>query len=144
MHTFYESVSVLKERRGVTSIESEEAAAFSHFRNRRWKRVSLTAVAGVGGGERERTTASWLASALYCTHPVAYPGEGDSGCLSTPINLLLNAASGLRNSVCCTVIVSTPRSPRVKFTLRGSWQGGISQDLLQLLPRLGQKRSHIV
>ena len=78
MHTLYESVSVLEERRGVTSIESKEAVVSSLFRNRRWKRVSLTAVAGVGGGERERTTASWLARALYCTHPVMYSGEGDS------------------------------------------------------------------
>ena len=30
--------------------------------------------------------------------PLAYPGKG-SGCSSTPISLLLNAASGLRNSV---------------------------------------------
>ena len=82
MHTFYESVSVLEECRGVTSIESKEAAASSLFRNQRWKRVSLTAIAGLGGGERERTTALWLISALYCTHPMAYPGEGDSGCLS--------------------------------------------------------------
>ena len=56
---------------GVTSIEAEEAVASSLFRNRRWKRVSLT---GVGDGESERTTALWLASALYCTHPVVYPG----------------------------------------------------------------------
>ena len=111
MHTFYESVSVLEERRGVTCIESKEAVASSLFRNRRWKRISLTAVAVVACGERERTTASWLASALYCTNPVAYPGKGGSGCLSTPINLLLNAASGLRNSVCRTVIVKR-RGPR--------------------------------
>ena len=120
MHTLYESVSVLEERRGVTSIESKEAVASSLFRNRRWKRVSLMAVAGVGGGERERTTASWFASALYCTHPGTYPEEGGSGCLSTPINLLLKAASGLRNSVCCTVTVTMPRSPRVKCALKGS------------------------
>ena len=145
MYTLYESVSVLEKTRGVTNIESKEAVASSLFRNRRWKRVSLTAVEGMGGGERERTTASWLASVLYGTHPVMYPGEGGSGCLSTPISLLLNAASGLRNSVCRrTVTVTTPRSPRVKFALRGSWQGSISQDLLQLLPRLRQKRSHIV
>ena len=52
MHTFYESVSVLEERRGVTSIESKEAVTSSLFRNRRWKRVSLTAVAVVACGER--------------------------------------------------------------------------------------------
>ena len=73
------SMSVLEECRDVTSIESKEAVVSSLFRNRRWKRVSLTAVAGVGGGERERTTASWLTRTLYCTYPVAYPGEGAQG-----------------------------------------------------------------
>ena len=145
MHTLYESASVLEKRRHVANIESKEAVASSLFRNRRWKRVSLTAVAGVGGGERERGQQHRGSQALY-TAPTQWctQGEGGSGCLSTPISLLLNAASGLRNSVSRTVTVTRPRSPRVKFALRGSWQGSISQDLLQLLPRLRQKRSHIV
>ena len=79
MHTFYESVSVLEERRGVTSIESKEAVASSLFLNRRWKRVSLTAVAGVGGSERERTTASWLASAFIAPTQWRTQGRGAQG-----------------------------------------------------------------
>ena len=67
MHTFYESVSVLEERRGVTSIESKEAVASSLFRNRRWKRVSLTAVAGVACGEREDY--SVVARKRFILHP---------------------------------------------------------------------------
>ena len=45
--------------------------------------------------------------------PVAYPGGG-SGCSSTPISLLLNTASGQRNSVHYTVTApgNTPPSPR--------------------------------
>ena len=49
---------------------------------------------------------------------VVYPGGG-SGCLNTPISILLNTASRLRNSVCYTVTALgiTPLSPCAKLEL---------------------------
>ena len=58
-----------------------------------------------------------MANKRFILHPPGGVPRVGSGCLSTAINLYVNAASGLCNSVRHTVTVTTPRSPCVKVVL---------------------------